>query len=276
MLQYDNSWRFESPGKISNAVESDFGDIIRKLARGQQDVLEHFKSYFATAAGSTSSWSSSSSWAESDLTNYMSQAAENAPLFIEAFYDACESLKDKYPVPALQIINRILSKHETNYRIEPPNLVSSNAPLTAHVHDIPSSLDQTAQDVIQKSLKEGQSLISEGRYRLAVQEVLWLLETVTTAFQGLNAGEATIEGKYFNKIIEELRRNNQGSSLEQIIGWITRLHGYLSAPAGGGIRHGMHLRESVATTDGEARLYVNLVVSYISFLLSEYERLKSR
>ncbi|NCT74902.1 MAG: hypothetical protein GXC78_10240 [Chitinophagaceae bacterium] len=276
MLHFDSSWRFESPGKIPPGIESEFGDIIRKIAAGKQDVLEHFKSYFATASGSTSSWSSSASWADSDLGNYMGQAAENSALFIEAFYDACESLRGKHPVPDLQYINRLLSKYEANYRIEPPNLINNNAPLTAHVADIPISLDQKAQDIIQKSLKEGQNLISEGRYRLAVQEVLWLLETVTTAFQGLNNGEANIEGKYFNKIIEELKKGNQGSSLEQIMGWIIKLHGYLSAPMGGGIRHGMHLNEGVATTENEARLYFNLIVSYISFLLTEYDRLKSK
>lgn len=275
MLEFNSSWRFDSPGKISPGLESEFGEVIRKIAAGKQDVLEHFKSYFARASGTTSSRSSSASWAESDLSDYMGQAAENSALFIEGFYEACESLKGKYPVPDLPFINRLLSKHEANYRIEPPNLISSSTPLTAQISDMPLSLDQKAQDIIQKSLKDGRTFLTEGRYRSAVQEVLWLLETVTTAFQGLNTGDVTIGGKYFNKIVDELRRNNQGSSLEQIIGWITKLHGYLSAPSGGGVRHGMHLQEGVEMSEGEARLYYNLIVDYISFLLAEYERLKS-
>jgi hypothetical protein len=43
-------------------------------------LLEHFKSHFG---GSGSS--SSESWAEFDLNRLLGHAAENAPLFIEAF-----------------------------------------------------------------------------------------------------------------------------------------------------------------------------------------------
>jgi hypothetical protein len=249
MLKFDNSWRYESPGGISNEVEGEFIDIIRKIAKGEQKVLEHFKQYFAAASGSPSSLSSSASWADSDLSSYIGQAAENAPLFIEAFYDAFEKLRNDhdYPVPDVTFINKILAKHNLNYKIDPPNLIAESSRMATPPPEIPVSFDQKAQDIIQKSLKDGQKLMAEVSHRLAVQEVLWLLETITTVFQGLNDENGTIEAKYFNKIIEELRRNKQGTSLEQIIGWITKLHGYLSAPAGGGIRHVMHLKEGVAT-----------------------------
>jgi len=58
-------------------------------------VYEHFKDFFAAASGTTASSSSSTSWAETDMNAYMSAAQQNAPLFIEAFYDACESLPDE-------------------------------------------------------------------------------------------------------------------------------------------------------------------------------------
>lgn len=277
MLKFDNAWRFDSPGKIPAPIAREFSDIIAKISRGEQKLIEHFKRYFASAGGFTSSWSSSASWADSDLQNYMDHASENAPLFIEAFYDACEDLRndEALPAPDVFLINKILAKHHANYQINPPNLVALGSAHTPTPPEIPVSLDQKAQEVIQTSISEGQRLMSEGRHRQAVQEVLWLLETVSTAFQGMNNGENSVEGKYFNKIVEELRRNNQGTTLEQIIGWITKLHGYLSAPSGGGIRHGMHLKEGVATTPSEARLYCNLIISYVSFLLSEYERLKT-
>jgi hypothetical protein len=277
MLKFESAWRFDSPGKIPSGVSNDFSDMIGKIARGEQKILEHFKQYFASASGTTAAWSSSARWADSDLHTYMDSAAENAPLFIEAFYDACETLKSEhdYPAPDVNLINRILANYEAPYRVEPPNLVFQKSHVTALPPDIPVSLDQGARELIQASISEGQKLIAEGRYRQAVQEVLWLLETVTTAFQGLNDGETSIEGKYFNKIIEELKGNKQGTALEQIIGWIKNLHGYLSAPVGGGIRHGMHLKEGVATSQSEARLYYNLTISYISFLLSEYERIKA-
>ncbi len=277
MLKFDSTWRFDSPGKIPAPIAREFSDIIAKIARGDQRLIEHFKRYFGAAGGFTSSWSSSASWADSDLQNYMDHASENAPLFIEAFYDACEDLRkdEDLPAPDVQLINRILTKHHAHYQINPPNLVALGSAHISAPPEIPASLDQKAQEVIQTSISEGQRLLSEGRHRQAVQEVLWLLETVSTAFQGVNDGENSVSGKYFNKIIEQLRQNNQGTAFEQIIGWITKLHGYLSAPAGGGIRHGMHLKEGVATSPSEARLYCNLIISYVSFLLSEYERLKT-
>ncbi len=39
-----------------------------------------------------------------------------------------------------------------------------------------------------------------------------------------------------------------------------------------GIRHGMHLKEGVATTPEEARYYCDFIVTTISFLLAEYEK----
>jgi hypothetical protein len=120
----------------------------------------------------------------------------------------------------------------------------------------------------------GDKLISERRYRPAVQEILWLLETITTVFDGLEIGGQTVEGKYFNKIIERLAQKSDDTTLKQVIEWVRKTHGYLSAPAGGGIRHGVHLADGVATTPNEALLYYNLAKSYITYFLGEYEKIK--
>ncbi len=206
----------------------------------------------------------------------MGHAAANAPLFIEAFYDACHSLataNPPTPVPDLARINRVLFECGSGYQIEPPNLVSTNVQTQIAVPQRPPSLDEQAQEMIQKSLKDSEQLLSEGRNRAAVQEILWLLETVSTAFQGLNIGEATVQGKYFNKIVSNLQKHNKGTTLDQILDWIITLHGYLSSPTGGGIRHGTDLRAGIATQPDEARLFCNLIRSYITFLLSEHERI---
>lgn len=274
-LVFNNTWRFESPGEIPRQVSSEFFEIISKIARGEQRIIEHFKSHFAPAAGMTSAWSTSASWASSDLSSYMDYAATNAPLFIEAFYDACESLRvdENMPAPDVTFINKILAKHDAKYQINPPNLDALGSMHISPAPEIPQSLDQQAQKLIHDSIANGQRLMAEGQHRQAIQEVLWLLETVSTVFQGLAVGEASVEGKYFNKIVKDLQQNSRGTALAQIINWITALHGYLSAPSGGGIRHGMNLKDGVATTPGEARLYFNLIISYVSFLLSEHERL---
>jgi hypothetical protein len=126
VLKFNGAWRFDSPGPVAKGVSSDFTRLIGKIATqgSRQEILEHFKTYFADAAGTTCSWSSSSSWAESDLDSYMSDAAVNAPLFIEAFYDACNSLQNAHPdyaIPDVVMINRVLSNHNAGYQVQPPD-----------------------------------------------------------------------------------------------------------------------------------------------------------
>jgi len=206
----------------------------------------------------------------------MEHAASNGPLFIEAFYDACESLANGNPptaVPDLSKLNRILSENASGYQIQPPDLISTNVHSHVPVPERPLSLHLQAQEMIQKSLRDSEQFLADGHSRAAVQEILWLLETVSTAFQGLNSGLGTIQGNYFNEIVRDLRKHNKGTTLEQILNWAISLHGYLSSPTGGGIRHGADLRAGVATQADEARLFCNLIRSYITFLLTEHERL---
>jgi hypothetical protein len=75
MLKFKAAWRFESPGAISGGVSGGYSTLIGKIAaQGKaQPIYERFKSYFASAAGTTSNWSSSASWAESDLQSYLSE-----------------------------------------------------------------------------------------------------------------------------------------------------------------------------------------------------------
>ena len=206
----------------------------------------------------------------------MSDAAANAPMFIEAFHDACESLQRPHPdyvVPDAAMINRILAKCNAGYQIHFPDLISLNTQEAIQVREEPPSLDEQALEIIQQSLKQSEQLLSEGRDRQAVQEILWLLETVSTAFQGLDTGAGTVQGKYFNKIAEDLRKHHKGKILEQVLAWVTTLHGYLSSPTGGGIRHGTDLKAGIIIQPNEARLFCNLIRSYISYLMAEHARL---
>ena len=53
MLNFDGEWRYDSPGAIEPEVKSSFRQLIERICRqGQrQEILEHFKSYFALAEG---------------------------------------------------------------------------------------------------------------------------------------------------------------------------------------------------------------------------------
>jgi hypothetical protein len=276
MLHFDGAWRFDSPGPIPNGVVRGFSELISKIAAqgSRRQLLEHFKGHFARSAGTTHYVSSSESWAQSDLEQLMDQAADNAPVFIEAFYDACEALRARRPemgLPDVNRMNRILAENGAGYQIEPPNLIATRRYSPIAVPERPPSLDAQAQEIIQVSLQASERLLAEGRNRQAVQEILWLLETVATAFRGMSVEDSSVQGKYFNKIAAEMRTSGRGKSLEQISAWMLTLHGYLSSPTGGGIRHGVDLREGIGVQASEARLYCNLIRSYITFLITEHE-----
>jgi hypothetical protein len=280
-LNFPSAWRISPPpdGQFINhsmpsSAVSEFIVMIDRIPtqEGRWQMYEHFKSYFGNPGKS-----SSESWAQSDMSHGMRCDSENAPQFIEQFYDACQALA-KRPgmgfVPDATFINTILAKHNVGYEVRLPDLIARElAAPTIAVSTATVPLAERTKNVIEKSLKRSQDLLAEGRPREAVQEILWLLETVATAFRGAETESGKVEGKYFNEIVKDLRRKRSGTTLEQILSWITTMHGYLSSPTGGGVRHGSDLGSGVDLDLNEAILFCNLTRSYISFLLGEYENL---
>jgi len=278
MLRFNGSWRFNSPGPIPSTVEREFLGLIRKIvSQGERkQVVEHFKYHFSNAVGTAHHTSSSENWAWSDLEYLMDKAAANAPVFIDAFYTGCEDLHARWPemaLPDVVQLNRILFENFAGYQIQPPNLIATQQHTPIAVPERPPSLDEQAYDIIEGSLRSSERLLDEDKPRQAVQEILWSLETVATAFRGVDTEAGSIEGKYFNKIVAELRASNRGTNVAHILSSMVALHGYLSSPTGGGVRHGVDLKEGLTLQLGEARLYCNLIRSYITFLVSEHERL---
>ncbi len=277
MLEFDKRWRFDSPGPVDPVIVQGFRELIDRISgqASRKMVLEHFKSYFAIAAGSSPYTSSDESWASSDLDMRMEEASVNAPVFIEAFHEACEELCHKHPkmaVPDIGRINRVLTEAGADYQIAPPKLISTRAHIPISVPAAPPSLDEQARTLIKQALDASDRALSEGNGRQAVQEVLWLLETISTAFRNSEILDGSIQGRYFNKIIGELRQRGRGHQ-EQILSWMMTLHGYLSSPTGGGVRHGVDLENGLALQINESRLYCNLIRSYLTFLISEHERI---
>lgn len=202
----------------------------------------------------------------------MMAAAENAPVFISAFWDGCEQVRAQYPevgLPDPDVINRILYEHDQPYELRPPVLLARHLQAPIPVQAPKLSIGEQAYALIHASLDQADRLLHEQRPRQAVQEILWLLETVATAFHGQESGTGTVEGKYFNEIIRNLRSNNRGSALAEALGWMSKMHGFLSSPRGGGVRHGTELAADVSPSIREAHLYCNLTRSYINYLLAE-------
>ena len=280
MLKLDPEWEHDSPGPIAPGVANAFLQIINRISgKGStKRILEHFKSYFASAAGETYASSSDASWAATDLQRHMEAAKANGPMFIDAFYTACEKLRvnnPDLPIPDASRINRILIEHEAGYQIRDSQLIATRVHEKVEIPPTPATLDQQASVIIDEAIAAADRALERGNGRQAVQELLWLLETISTAFRGANAGEGTIEGKYFNKIVAELRADRQAGHRKQILEWVMALHGFLSSPTGGGVRHGLDLKDGIVVQINEARLYCNLIRSYITYLLAEHERLIS-
>lgn len=279
-LRFPGMWRFAPPTDgqfINRAIPdraiSDFVDVIDKVASHaptRWPIIEHFKNCFGMASRSTSE-----SWAYSDLRSAMDAAASNAPLFIECFFNGCENLRagaEGYFAPDAVLINRVLRSHNIGYEVRPPNLDALEQGGTAIAVEVPhESFAEKALEVIYQSLKRSDELLAEGRPREAVQESLWLLETVATAFRGVETESGKIEGKYFNQIVRDLRARHPGTTLDRVLGWISSMHGYLSSPTGGGVRHGTDLHRGVVLDANEARLFCNLARSYVQFLLAEHQ-----
>ena len=288
VLKFPAQWRFRPPRDGQRNIENipgeavhEFLGLIRKTATqgDYQGYIEHFKRFFCAANGNPYYRSSSSSWAETDLDSEIFTAADNAPLFPEAFFDACESIRNRPGdlfAPDTYMINEICCKYNLGFEIRPPHLILRDADaIVVPVPESPPSLAEKAREILQGSLQRSESLLEDGHGREAVQETLWLLETVGTAFRGLDTGTGTVGGKYFNQIVKELRQLYAGKTLDRVLEWVTTLHGYLSSPKGGGVRHGLDVKEGLEMSLNEARLFCNLIRSYLSFLLSEHERLAS-
>lgn len=270
-LTMPTTWRYGSPGAMAPQAANAFNSLIHTIAVQTDSSWAIFELFKAKFSGGYSR-SSNESWAISDLHSSMMAAAENAPTFISAFWDGCEQVRADYPevgLPDADVINQILYEHELPFELRPPALLARHPQAPIAVQAPERSVGEQAFTIIHASLDQADRLLLEQRPRQAVQEILWLLETVATAFQGQESGTGTIEGKYFNEIVQSLRNNNRGSALAEALGWMTKMHGFLSSPGGGGVRHGTQLAANVSPSIREAHLYCNLTRSYINYLLAE-------
>jgi hypothetical protein len=276
MLQMPSSWRFGNPGEMSVEAMNDFHSLIEKIsAQGDSwSLLETFKARFNGGA----SPSSSESWASTDLHNAMRSSRSNAPAFIDAFWTGVQEIALSHPtlgLPDEHSVNAILIARGEPYELRSSQLLARQVTGAPVVNVPPESVDKKARDLIQMSLARADELLNQQHPRQAVQEILWLLETISTAFDGRETSVGTIEGKYFNSIVRELIKHGAGGMLTQVTKWISSLHGYLSSPSGGGVRHGTDLNAVVEIGIHEARLYCNLTKSYIDYLLAELAALPS-
>ena len=284
-LQFDPSWRLSPPPDgdfltqtIPPGAVSEFLCLVAQVAtqKDRQEVLEHYKRTLCRVTGQRHYPSSNADYAEHDLRTIAEAAASKPARFIEAFFEACSSFANGDTTlfaPSVEMINEVLRNHRVGYEIRLPELVlrGSLAPLVEV--PVPPTLAERARTELKRSLDRSEQLLIENRPREAVQESLWLLESVATGFSGLPTATGTVEGKYFNEIVKDLKAGHPGTTLKEVLGWAAKAHGYLSSPTGGGVRHGLDLNKGIAISPSEARLFCNLFRSYLYFFLDEHARM---
>lgn len=139
-IELESSLRFANPSARVPLNSDALAEVIAlaRQIRGHinyKQVLEIFKEHFCRSSGQSYAASSSTGWAESDLWRAAEAAAEHAPAFIAAFFDACEELeRSGADVPGHAIVNSILAQHGCEFSVQEGKLVSSapmvDAPLT--------------------------------------------------------------------------------------------------------------------------------------------------
>ena len=289
VLRFNNSWRASPPsdGRFKNQRAPEqliqiFLNLALKVGTqgSRKTVIELFKSHIAPISGRSQSQSSDETWAIYDLEQMLVDAGDNAPLLIEGFYDACEAIRRRHPdwwIPDSNAINDALMRTSTGYQIQGQDLVplEHSAPSVV-LPPPPPSMKEVAIGYYETSLRRAEELLVISRPREAVQELLWLLETLSTQIVGEETSAGVIAGRYFNQIARDLRMKNQGTTLNRVLEWVGALHGYLSSPTGGGVRHGIDLKSGSVISENEGRLFCNLIRSYIAYLVVEYERISPR
>lgn len=150
--------RFAPPGSaeaLDGDAMADLLAIAKKIQNplGYKSVLETFKSHFGRSIGEGSSTSSSVDWAESDLWRIARDAANDAPGFIAAFFDACEQLETGgATIPDEAHINSVLTKYGCRYQILDGELVTSVP------HVAPPAAPLSPDDAVAKALADAAAL----------------------------------------------------------------------------------------------------------------------
>lgn len=122
-LIYPSDWKFKGSGiSIPIPVMNELHSILLQIDTGNQSVIEDFKSAFGNGSTSTSY-----GWAVTDLENQMLSRIDNAPLFIDNYWQCIERAQKRgLMVPTYEIINGILAQNKVPYAIDLPNLRSTS------------------------------------------------------------------------------------------------------------------------------------------------------
>jgi hypothetical protein len=283
-LKYPAAWRFGPPrssGSLTDSLPPGAVDGLVKFAMiaagahasGRDRGLEHMKRSISEATGGSYYPSSSESWAETDLRLYVEEGRKNPPALIDGIVTGCRDtpvgtgeglLFDPGP------INAMLRTHGVGYEVVGDELRLSSLVGMPESTPAPSLLDNT-QAELGVAWKRADELLSSGHPDEAVSKIWFVIESLLVAFRGLTIDGKMVEGSYFNEIVKSLRRRDLDPMFKMVLEIATRVHGQLSDPATGGIRHGRDpALEPTSQDDGQFLVAQARAIAY--YICSQYQR----
>jgi hypothetical protein len=205
-------------------------------------------------------------------------AADNAPAFIAAFWDGCEEVRGQYPevgLPDVDIVNGILFDHGVPYEIRPPELLARNPQTPIPVQAPEKSIGERSVELVHASLVQADRLLLEQRHARPCRISSGSLRPCRLRSRGSAPGPERSRANMSTTSSGTCAPSTPAARWPEALGWMTRMHGFLSSPSGGDVRHGTQLAADVSPTLKEAHLYCNLTRSYIGYLLAEIADLNS-
>lgn len=202
-LQMASELRFPMGSTVSLSDQSlnDFMSLIRKLSgdMDRQRIIEVFKQHFCKVSGDNYNRSSSLSWAESDMSSQAMRAAEDAPNFIAAVYEAFEALQNSgVTVPTIQHINQILRNNQDNYQIIDYELIATSGSVAA------PEISESVSNSVMRALGDAKALIGTVDSSSAI-------DRAHTALHGYLVQLCTDN----QALSEEVERDSQSGTLSQ-------------------------------------------------------------
>jgi len=157
-LQLENELRFPmgATSSFDSAVVNEFLSLMKKVSApiGKQQVIEIYKQHLCKVSGDYYAKSSSLDWAESDMNTQAHNAANDAPNFIAAVYDAFEELqKFGAVVPQERNINQVLANHQQHFEIVSGLLNATGAAVA------PPQVSESISTVVMRALGDAKALI---------------------------------------------------------------------------------------------------------------------
>lgn len=157
-LQLANELRFPmgATSSLDSAVVNDFLSLMKRVSvpSGKQQVIEIYKQHLCKVSGDYYAKSSSIDWAESDMNTQAHNAANDAPNFIAAVYDAFEELQQLGAVvPQEQNINQVLANHQQHFQIVSGQLNATGVAVT------PPQVSESISMTVMRALGDAKALI---------------------------------------------------------------------------------------------------------------------